>query len=159
MVNIKEQIISADCPVKLKPEKLFIKEHIRTNKGCFVHFINYRSFIAKAVVPSLHNISVVVHKQTGFQIWVGLNCFINSLCKFFKVNTLAQLQQVRNIINCCTHICGTLNENTLLGIRQRINFTNLSLLALSCTCNKLFKLLNGRIILYIRGFDYYIKRL
>ena len=39
MVNVKEQVISITGSVNLKAEKLFIKQHVRTNQSFPVHSI------------------------------------------------------------------------------------------------------------------------
>ena len=46
MMNIKEQVISITGSVNFKPEKLLIKQHIRTNQRFTVHAIDNLCFTA-----------------------------------------------------------------------------------------------------------------
>ena len=137
-MNIKEQVISVTGSVNFKPEKLFIKQHIRPDQRFPVHIVQDLRFITQMIVPFLKNISVFVHEEAGLQIRVCLYCTVNSCCKSVQIHLFIQFQKVGNVVNGGSHICGTFNEDSLLRIGKRITVLFLSLCCFSCTLNKVF---------------------
>ena len=91
MVKVQEQIIAITGSVNFKPEKLFIKQHIRTYQSVSVHSVQNRCFITEPIVSFLKYISVVIHKQTGFQIRMRLNSTVNGFCQPVQIHLVIKL--------------------------------------------------------------------
>ena len=66
MVNVKEQVISITGSVNFKAEKLFIKQHVRTNQSFPVHSIYNLCLIDQSIITFLKDFSLIAHKEAGF---------------------------------------------------------------------------------------------
>ena len=127
MMNVKEQIISITGSVNLKAEKLFIKQHVRTNQSFPVHSIYNLRLISESIITFLKDFSFVAHKETGFQVRMSCNGAVNCFCQLIQVNLFVKLQKIWNVVNGGSHIGCTLDENSLLGIGERIIFLDFPL--------------------------------
>ena len=159
MMKIKEQIITFTGSVYLKPEKLLIKQHVRTNQCLFIHSIYDLCFVYKIIIPFLKHISIIVHEKLCFQIRMGFHCTVNGCCKFIQIYLFIKFQQIRDIVDGWTHICSTFNENSLLCVGERITFLYFPLCLLACSLYKVLQHLDCRMILYIRCFHNNVKGL
>ena len=149
MVNIQKQIISIAGSVNLKSEKLLIKQHIWANQSLPVHSIKNLCFAWQIIITSLKNISVFIHEQTCFKVGMCFNRTVDCASKSLKINPFVKFQQIRNVVNGCSHICSTFNKDTFLRIGKRVNLLNLSLCFFSCSFNKALQSLDRRIVLDI----------
>ena len=53
---------------------------------------------------------------------MGCNGAVNCFCQLVQINLLIKLQKIWDVVNGGSHICSTLDENSLLGIGKRIIF-------------------------------------
>ena len=99
MMKVKEQIITFTGSVDFKPEKLLIKQHVRTDQCFFIHSVYDLCFVYKIIIPFLKHIAIIVHEKLCFQIRMGFHCTVNGCCKFIQIYLFIKFQQIRDIVD------------------------------------------------------------